>query len=123
VTRDAGTGVAKVPEGSSAKLNPVMEVAAYGLMPISPVICVVPVVDIPVSARIAKLPADPRSTGACGAAETDRTGIKSDAKTVPIMTTASIPFIDFAILNISLSPDSYNTHQVYSNPVSNIIVL
>jgi hypothetical protein len=41
-----------------------MYVAAAGLSPISPVIEVVPVVEIPVFARITKLPAVPRDTGA-----------------------------------------------------------
>jgi hypothetical protein len=41
-----------------------MYVAAAGLSPISPVIEVVPVVEIPVFARIAKSPAVPRDTGA-----------------------------------------------------------
>jgi hypothetical protein len=40
-----------------------MYVAAAGLTPISPVIWVVPVVEIPVFARIAKLAAVPRGTG------------------------------------------------------------
>jgi hypothetical protein len=43
--------------------NPVMAVAAIGLAPISPVIAVVPVDEIPVFVRIAKLPAEPRFTG------------------------------------------------------------
>jgi hypothetical protein len=41
-----------------------MAVAAIGLTPISPTIEVVPVVEIPDFARIAKLAADPRGTGA-----------------------------------------------------------
>jgi hypothetical protein len=41
-----------------------MYVAAAGLTPISPVIEVVPVVEIPVFARITKFPAVPRDTGA-----------------------------------------------------------
>src|SRR4030066_385551 len=40
-----------------------MKVAAAGLIPISPTIEVVPVVEIPDFARTAKLPADPRGTG------------------------------------------------------------
>jgi hypothetical protein len=44
------------------KPKPVMKVAAAGLMPISPTTEVVPVVEIPDFARIAKLPADPRGT-------------------------------------------------------------
>jgi hypothetical protein len=41
-----------------------MKVAAAGLMPISPTTEVVPEVEIPDFARIAKLPADPRGTAA-----------------------------------------------------------
>jgi hypothetical protein len=44
--------------------NPVIYVAAAGLTPISPVIAVVPVPEIPVFARIVKLPDVPRSIGA-----------------------------------------------------------
>ena len=43
-----------------------MKVAAAGLTPISPTIEVVPVVEIPDFARIAKLAADPRFTAARG---------------------------------------------------------
>ena len=42
-----------------------MKVAAAGLAPISPTTEVVPVVEIPDFARITKLAADPRGTGAC----------------------------------------------------------
>jgi hypothetical protein len=48
---------------SAISPNPVMAVAAIGLTPISPTTVVVPVVVIPVSVRIAKLPAVLRSTG------------------------------------------------------------
>ncbi|MDZ7625912.1 MAG: hypothetical protein U5J96_18810 [Ignavibacteriaceae bacterium] len=41
-----------------------MAVAAAGLIPKSPTIAVVPVVEIPVFARTTKLPAVPKSTGA-----------------------------------------------------------
>jgi hypothetical protein len=43
-----------------------MKVAAAGLIPISPTIKVVPVVEIPDFGRITKLPADPRGTTARG---------------------------------------------------------
>jgi hypothetical protein len=54
--------VENVPDASIIKSNPVMDVAASGLTPISPVIAVTPVVEIPVFARITKLPADRRFT-------------------------------------------------------------
>lgn len=60
VTRD---DVANVPEESSTNPNPVMAVLAIGLAPISPTIEVAPVVEIPDSDRITKLPAVPRFTG------------------------------------------------------------
>ena len=41
-----------------------MKLAAAGLIPMSPVIAVTPVVEISVFARITKLPAVPRFTGA-----------------------------------------------------------
>ena len=62
--RDDGSDVEYVPEESIINPNPVMYVAAAGLSPTSPVIEVVPVVEIPVFARITKLPAVPRDTGA-----------------------------------------------------------
>jgi hypothetical protein len=61
---DDGSDVEYVPEECIINPNPVMYVAAAGLTPISPVIEVVPVVEIPVFARITKLPAVPRDTGA-----------------------------------------------------------
>jgi hypothetical protein len=54
-----------------------MALAAAGLTPISPVTWVIPVVEIPVFARIAKLPAVPRFTAAGPAALASGT----DAKT------------------------------------------
>jgi hypothetical protein len=56
--------VENVFEASAIKPNPVMKLAAAGLIPISPVILVVPVVEIPVFARSTKSPAVPRFTGA-----------------------------------------------------------
>jgi hypothetical protein len=61
VTKD---DVENVFEEFAINPNPVMKVAAAGLIPISPTIEVVPVVEIPDFARIAKSPTDPRSTGA-----------------------------------------------------------
>ena len=52
-----------------------MYVAAAGLSPISPVMWVVPVVEIPDFARITKFPAIPRSTG-CGPAANAVTVLK-----------------------------------------------
>ena len=50
--------------GGLERLNPVMVVAAAGLTPISPVMWVVPVVEIPLAARITNvLPSGPRPTG------------------------------------------------------------
>jgi len=60
--------VENVFEASIVNPNPVMAVAAIGLTPISPVIKVDPVVDIPDFAKMTKLPADPRFTAAGPAA-------------------------------------------------------
>lgn len=54
--------VENVFETSAINPNPVMRLAAAGLIPIAPVIDVTPVVETPVFARIAKLPAVPRFT-------------------------------------------------------------
>jgi hypothetical protein len=51
-----------IPEASIINPNPVTNVAAAGLTPRSPVIAVTPVVEIPVFARITKLPDVPRFT-------------------------------------------------------------
>jgi hypothetical protein len=60
--------VEKALDESIINPNPVIAAAATGLTPISPVIAVDPVVDIPDFARITKLPADPRLTVAGPAA-------------------------------------------------------
>ena len=51
-------------EASFISPNPVIALSLIGLTPISPVIEVVPVVEIPDFARITKLPADPSGTAA-----------------------------------------------------------
>ena len=48
---------------SAPSENPVMKVAAAGLTPMFPVTAAVGTVDIPLSARITKVFADPRFTG------------------------------------------------------------
>jgi hypothetical protein len=74
VTRD---DVENVFDLSIVNPNPVMALAAAGLTPISPVTWVDPVVEIPVFARITKLPAVPRSTTAGPAALASGTGAKT----------------------------------------------
>src|ERR1039457_3946484 len=64
-----------------SKANPVMAVAPMGLTPISPVIAEVGIVEIPDLARITKLPAVPRFTGACTAAATPHRNITAAAGT------------------------------------------
>jgi hypothetical protein len=48
---------------SMINANPVMAVSVMGLTPMFPVMAEVPVVEIPLFARITKLPADPIFTG------------------------------------------------------------
>jgi hypothetical protein len=52
------------PEESKSKLKPVIAVAAMGETPISPVTMELGTVAIPLFARMVKMQADPRSTGA-----------------------------------------------------------
>ena len=59
VTKD---DVENAPPAGRINANPVMKVAAAGLIPISPLIWVVPVVETSVFASIAKLAAVPRFT-------------------------------------------------------------
>jgi hypothetical protein len=51
---------------SMINANPVMAVSAMGLTPMFPVMAEVPVVEIPLFARITKLPADPIFTAERG---------------------------------------------------------
>jgi hypothetical protein len=60
--------VENTPEASATNENPVIAVAAMGLTPMSPVTTEFGTVEIPDFARITKLPAVPRSTGAGPAA-------------------------------------------------------
>jgi hypothetical protein len=60
--------VENAPPAGRVNAKPVMAVAAIGLTPISPVIEVAPVVEIPAFDRITKLPADPRLTASGPAA-------------------------------------------------------
>jgi hypothetical protein len=52
------------PPAGKTRLNPVILAAKFGLIPTSPVIAVVPVLEIPLFARITKSPADRRLTSA-----------------------------------------------------------
>jgi hypothetical protein len=91
-------------EESIVNPNPVIAVAAIGLTPISPTIEVVPVVEIPDFARITKLPADPRSTGARGAALVTLVDIAVITISAAISTAAAKPnlFVKTCLLPIFL---------------------
>jgi hypothetical protein len=84
VTRDDEENV---PVESIINPNPVMAVEPIGLTPMSPLMAVVPVVEIPDLAKAAKFPANPRFTGSC-TADTGSAGEKSVVRTVPIRATA-----------------------------------
>ena len=71
--------VAKVTDGSITSPKPVIKDAAAGLIPISPTIAVVPMVEMPVFARAVKLPATPRLTNDAAEAMIGR---KKEAKRI-----------------------------------------
>ena len=113
-------------EESIINPKPVIPVAAIGLTPISPVIEVDPVVEIPDFVRITKLPADPRFTVAGPAANVafgpTRPNINAKPNTVTetLLNFLIIVFISDYLLIIKTStvvyppPDTYCKCKHYS---------
>jgi hypothetical protein len=83
------------------KANPVIALAAIGLTPISPMILVDPVVEIPVLERITKLPADPRFTASGLAASAAIGTIRPSTQVTATATETMFIFFMLFILNIN----------------------
>jgi hypothetical protein len=77
--------------------NPVIPLAAIGLVPMFPVIDVVPVVDIPDFARIAKLLAESKFTAAGPAATAENCLARPNTHKTAIETVKTFPNIRFMI--------------------------
>jgi hypothetical protein len=129
VTKD---DVANWLEESLVNPNPVIAVLAIGLTPIFPTIEVVPVVEIPDFARITKLPADPRSTGACDTAPLVKLGIAVRTSSVAISTAVATPRLFVKIfllliflenLRIQIPPRPLNSLYMLSFNVSQLTPL